>query len=332
VIGRGSARALGGEVGGGARGETAGVENPGKNEGPPGDPPRAVVAPVPVIERYLDEYSASADLPPNLKEAIRYSLLGPGKRLRPLLVWHCCAAVGGSPEDSLPASAAIEFIHAFSLVHDDLPGMDDDDLRRGRPTLHRHTTEAMAILAGDAMLTLAFQVILQRVKSPVLAGALVKEVGEGTSAMIAGQVYDTLGGFEPGTSGAQRLERIHRNKTGALIRASCRMGGLCGLGDAVGPKAQETILALTAYAEDIGLMFQIVDDLLDVTQTTAHLGKKANKDEDAGKLTYPGVHGIDRSRTEVRELHAAALKALEPLGRAAEPLREIASYMAVRTR
>jgi geranylgeranyl pyrophosphate synthase len=207
--------------------------------------------------------------------------------------------------------------------------MDNDDLRRGRPTLHKHTTEAMAILAGDAMLTLAFCALTERTGDPVLGAALAKELGAGTGAMIAGQVYDTLGGFTPGTTDADRLRMIHANKTGALIRCACRMGAMCGLASR---RDDEALRAITMYADEIGLMFQIVDDILDVTQTTDHLGKKSGKDVDAGKLTYPRVFGIERSRAEVREHEARALAALEGLGQAAQPLRELAAYMAVRTR
>jgi len=246
---------------------------------------------------------------------------------------------------SLPAAAAVELIHAFSLVHDDLPGIDNDDLRRGKPTLHKHTSEAMAILAGDAMLTLAFQTLVERVPDTLLARDLVRELGAGTSSMIAGQVYDTLGGFDDSISPQDRLTTIHHNKTGALIRASCRMGALCGLHhpalltDAVAAQAlaadaihSPLLKAISSYADAVGLMFQIVDDLLDVTQTTDHLGKKAGKDIQAGKLTYPAVHGIEASKKHVRELEDAALAVIAPLGAPAEPLRELASYMAIRTR
>jgi geranylgeranyl diphosphate synthase type II len=262
---------------------------------------------------------------------VRYSLLGPGKRLRPILAWHCAAAVGADPRSSLPAGAAVELIHAFSLVHDDLPGIDNDDLRRGRPTLHKHTSEAMAILAGDAMLTMAFQLLTDRVSDPRLANQLIRELADGTTAMIAGQVYDTLGGFDPADAPADRLNTIHRKKTGALIRAACRMGALSAL-HSLSSTDTARVDAISAYADAIGLMFQVVDDLLDVTQTTDHLGKKAGKDIDAGKLTFPGVHGVERSRAFVRELHDDALAAVEPLGAPAEPLRQLASYMAVRTR
>lgn len=291
--------------------------------------PTAVAAPAALVDRYLAEYLGSLDLPPNLIEAIRYSLLGPGKRARPLLVWHCCSAVAGSAaaaERSLPAAGAVELIHAFSLVHDDLPGLDNDDLRRGRPTLHRRTSEPMAILAGDEMLTLGFQLLCERVTDGALAAALCRELAVGTTGMIAGQVYDTLGGFDPAADPPARLNAIHRNKTGMLIRASCRMGALCAAADGA------ALAAITRYAEDIGLMFQIVDDLLDVTQTTEHLGKKAGKDQDAGKLTYPGVLGIDRSRAEVARLHADSLSAIAPFGEAAAPLRLLAEYLARRTR
>ncbi len=301
-------------------------------------PPTSVIQPLGVIEGYLDVYSSTLELPANLVDAIRYSFLSAGKRLRPLLAWHCAAGVGSDPRAALPAACSVELVHAFSLVHDDLPGIDNDDLRRGRPTLHKHTNEAMAILAGDAMLTLAFQVLVERVTDANLSRHLVRELALGTSAMIAGQVYDTLGGFGTDIPAPKRLTTIHLNKTGALIRASCRMGALCGLhfkqhAEPMSPAELDRHLApITRYADAVGLMFQIVDDLLDVTQTTDHLGKKAGKDEGAGKMTFPGVHGIEASRQQVRELEHEALAALHELGPSAEPLRQLASYMAVRTR
>lgn len=298
--------------------------------------PAVVTAPTRGIELYLQRVVREAGLAPNLADAILYSLLGPGKRARPLLAWHGFGAVAGPGVDAtacLPAAAAVELVHAFSLVHDDLPGLDDDDLRRGRPTLHRHTSVAMAVLAGDAMLTLAFQVIAQRI-APALAGPLCAELSVATNAMISGQVYDTLGGFAAELTARERLELIHRNKTGALIRVSCRVGAMCAL-HGEGARIDDTeprLAAITRYAEAAGLMFQIVDDLLDVTQTTEHLGKRTGKDQDAGKLTYPGVMGIEASRAEVRRLHALSIDALGGLGRAADPLRELANYMAVRTK
>ncbi|HVU62748.1 MAG TPA: polyprenyl synthetase family protein [Phycisphaerales bacterium] len=298
------------------------------------DLPESVTAPAKRVDAYIEEALGSLGLPSNLTDAMKYSALGPGKRARPLLCWHSFAAVSpkDDPSASLPAAAAIELIHAFSLVHDDLPGLDNDDLRRGRKTLHRHTSEAMAILAGDCMLTSAFQVLTERVPQLTLQARLLHELAMGTNGMIAGQVYDTLGGFNPGLSDHQKLELIHRNKTGMLIRAACRMGALTALEGRPGAGRFDELGAVSHYAEAIGLMFQIVDDLLDVTQSTEHLGKKAGKDQDAGKLTYPGVIGIEPSRAEVRRLHEASLAALEPLGEAAEPLRQLSTYMAVRTK
>lgn len=304
--------------------------------------PEPVTAPTPRIDAYIDQCLSSLAMPGILVDAMKYSALGPGKRARPLLCWHSFAAVapGGANDDavaSLPSCAAIELIHAFSLVHDDLPGLDNDDLRRGRPTLHKKTSEAMAILAGDCMLTSSFQILSERVSSESLRAKLVYELALGTNGMIAGQIYDTLGGFQNGLSDLQKLEFIHRNKTGMLIRAACRMGALTAIAKhpGEGTNMLDALGAITRYAEAIGLMFQIVDDLLDVTQSTEHLGKKSNKDADAGKLTYPGVLGIEQSRAEVRRLHEVSLAALEPLGEgggAAEPLRQLSTYMAVRTK
>lgn len=300
-----------------------------------GDLPRGVTAPVETVDAYMDGLLGEMTLPAKLIDAMKYSALGPGKRARPLLCWHSYAAVAPEVADarvSLPAAAAVEMIHAFSLVHDDLPGLDNDDLRRGRPTLHKHTSEAMAILAGDCLLTSAFQVLAERVPSLTLQARLVHELALGTNGMIAGQVYDTLAGFPAGLSDLQKLEMVHRNKTGMLIRAACRMGALCALEAHPGSGRFDALGAITQYAEAIGLMFQIVDDLLDVTQSTEHLGKKAGKDAEAGKLTYPGVLGIEQSREEVRRLYELSLSVLEEFGERAEPLRQLSTYMAVRTK
>jgi len=279
------------------------------------------------VEAYLEQYIDSRPTPPSLREAIRYSALAPGKRLRPVLVIHGCRAVGGDEDRALAPAAAIELVHAFSLVHDDLPAMDDDDLRRGRPTLHRHTSEAMAILAGDAMLATAVELVLAQVHPAERAREIAAELVAGANDMIAGQVYDTLPDFDEGLSAEQRLTTIHRHKTGALIRAACRMGAIVGGGsvDAVG--------ALTRYAEALGLMFQIVDDVLDVTQTTERLGKTAGKDAEQHKLTYPAVYGLDASREEVQRLRKLAERALSALeGDRARPLGELCRVMAERTR
>ena len=184
----------------------------------------------------------------------------------------------------------------------------------------------MAILAGDAMTTLAFELLAQRINDAGLARSLMRELAEATNDMIAGQVYDTLPDFAPDMADLERLKTIHRHKTGALIRCSCRMGAIAGGGNA------RQVEALTQYAQAIGLMFQVIDDLLDVTQTTEHLGKAVKKDADKGKLTYPGLLGVDGSRREVARLHDEALDALQRLGEPANPLRDLCRYMAVRTR
>lgn len=278
------------------------------------------------IERDLERRLAQAELPENLLEAVRYSVLGGGKMLRPVLTLLCCEAVGGRRAEALAPAAAMELIHAFSLVHDDLPAMDDDDLRRGRPTLHIHTNEAMAILAGDVMVSMAFQFISQASLDAGKKTALAEELSAATTAMIAGQVYDTLGGFPMGLNDHDRLHLIHRNKTGALLRAACRMGGICA-----GASASQ-LDCLTRYGEAMGLMFQIVDDLLDVTQSAEHIGKATGKDQTAGKLTFPGLLGIPGSRKEVFRLQDIAQQALAPLGSNAQPLTELCNSMAVRTK
>jgi geranylgeranyl pyrophosphate synthase len=293
---------------------------------------RRLAAHVPHVEARMAQHIKRTPMPARLRESIEYSALGPGKRLRPMLAVHSCVAVGGSPERAYDAAAAVELIHAFSLVHDDLPAMDNDDLRRGRPTNHVVFGETMAILAGDAMVSLAFALLTPDAGhevDPALAGLLASEMAAGTTGMIAGQVYDTLGGFPEGLDERRRLELIHRHKTGALIRASCRMGALAGAWPNVEPGALD---AITRYGDSVGLMFQVVDDILDVEQTAARLGKRANKDAEAGKATFPGVLGLDESRQEVCRLRAAALDAIRPLGARASGLVDLCELMAVRDR
>jgi len=283
------------------------------------------------VEAYLNDFLDQRPLPRSLREGTKYALLGGGKRLRPALVIRCCQAAGGRPDQAMPPAAAIELNHTVSLVHDDLPAMDNDDLRRGRPTLHRHAGEAMAILAGDLMNTIAFELIATRVTNPGLASALVRELAAATDDMIAGQVWDTLGGFDETMPPLQRLQTIHRHKTAALIRCACRMGALCGGANT----AQLT--ALSAYGDAIGLMFQVVDDLLDVTQTTAQLGKTAGKDANQGKLTYPALVGLEATRTEIDHLRNNSHEALNALERAGghrasvAELRGLCDYMAKRS-
>ena len=266
------------------------------------------------------------DLPDNLAHAVRYGALGGGKRLRPVLVLLCCEAVGGARRAALGPAAAMELIHCFSLVHDDLPAMDDDDLRRGRPTLHIHAGEAMAILAGDAMMSLAFELVGEGGFRREAAAAMTAELASATSRMIAGQVLDTVGGFPRELADPEKLREIHRSKTGALLRASCRIGGICG------GASHAQLDALTAYGEAVGLMFQIVDDLIDVLQSPEHTGKATGKDHSAGKITFPGVLGVEESKVEIKKLQRAASQHLAPFGEAAKPLCSLGDYMAIRTR
>lgn len=283
------------------------------------------------IDDALAAFVAASDAPESLRDAVRYALLGGGKRLRPTLAWRSAEAVGGSGKDSLPGGMAVELVHAFSLVHDDLPALDNDDLRRGRPTLHRHAGEAMAVLAGDAMLNLAYEAVWRAENglADAVRVALVRELGRGTRAMIAGQIHDTLGVDASDRLGPrQQLELIHRNKTGALIRAACRMGAILG---GAGPDSAE-LDAITRFADDLGLIFQIVDDLLDATGAPDTVGKATGKDATAGKLTYPLVLGLEGSRREVERLQADAEAALAPLGPSAGPLLDLSRAMARRDR
>ena len=289
-------------------------------------PPVALERASALVERDLRRRLDEAALPENLAAAVRYSVLSGGKRLRPALTLLCCEAVGGDVEGALAPAAALELIHTFSLVHDDLPAMDDDDLRRGRPTLHVHAGEAMAILAGDAMMSLAFEYVAEAEQAGLAPGQLTAELARATTCMIVGQVYDTLGGLPDDLKDEQTIRLIHSNKTGALIRAACRMGALCG-------GAQTSQLdALTRYGDAIGFMFQIVDDLLDITQTPEHAGKATNKDASAGKLTYPGLFGLERARQTIRTLHRSADAAIESLGAGGDDLRAVCRYLAVRTK
>jgi geranylgeranyl pyrophosphate synthase len=263
------------------------------------------------------------ELAPRLREAMRYAALGGGKRVRPMLVLRACEAVGGRRADAMPAAVALEFVHCFSLVHDDLPALDNDDLRRGRPTAHKAHGEALAILAGDGLLSVAVEVALD---SPRRGAEVARELAAATTGMITGQVYDTLGGFPGSPDAATRLRLIHDHKTGALLRAACRMGAIAG------NASDADLAALTEYGRAMGLMFQVVDDILDETQSTEHLGKASGKDRDAGKLTYPGVFGVEESRRHVERLLAESLAAVAPLGEAAAPLADLARNLATRTR
>ena len=266
--------------------------------------------------------------PVDLHRAMRYAVLGGGKRLRPLLVYATGRAFGAAL-DHLDASAgAVEIIHAYSLVHDDLPSMDDDSLRRGRPTCHVVFGEAMAILAGDALQALAFDVIANDVAAQIDASTrleMVRTLADacGSRGMAGGQAFDLSAVGEKLTPA--QLERMHVHKTGALIRASVRLGAL-----AAGCNEERILVALAIYGHSIGLAFQIRDDLLDIESATAQLGKTAGKDVAANKPTYPAILGADASRTALTGLVAAALSAIESLGPAADSLRDLARFVAER--
>ena len=287
------------------------------------------------LARNVDDYLVAAfdraAWPAPLDDAVRYAVLGGGKRLRPVLTLLACHAAGGSLDRGLPAAAAIELIHCFSLVHDDLPAMDDDDLRRGRPTLHIHAGEAMAILTGDLLMSLAFDLMLtghvddeQPPLDPLVAAACCRDLAAATSEMVVGQVYDTCDTFDPNADPLERLRITHRGKTAALFRAACILGGRLGGAD------EHERVRCRDFADAVGLMFQIVDDILDVTQTDEQLGKTAGKDAAAGKRTYPALLGLDASRAEVRRLADAAVDAGAPFGRRGEPLVRFVRFIAER--
>ncbi len=279
-----------------------------------------------LIEACLRDFLDRRPLPVNLRDAMSYAVFGEGKRIRPALVIKSCEAVGGDAEKGVVAGAAIEMVHAFSLVHDDLPALDNDDTRRGRATLHRHTSEAMAILAGDGLLSLAFELLIGCSDDEGLSVRLCRELTKATGDMVVGQVCDTIQGSDESVGGLERLEMIHRNKTGALIRAACRMGGMCG------GASDEQLARLTEYGQAIGLMYQVVDDLLDVTGSTEELGKKAGKDVEQNKLTYPAALGIEGSRRQVEELKKQACAALVGFGDKGRALSELCEFFAVRSK
>ncbi|MHB1033698.1 MAG: polyprenyl synthetase family protein [Pirellulales bacterium] len=279
------------------------------------------------IDSALSAYSDfDGGCPDRLREAVRYSLLAPGKRLRPLLAWMAAEACGGSPEAALPAACAVEMVHAYSLIHDDLPAMDDDDLRRGRPTNHKVFGEALAILAGDALLSLAFEVLARYVKPAEVAAACSATLARaaGPEALVGGQADDLAAQASGGSP--ETLESIHHRKTGALIRASLRMGGLVSGADA------STLSALDAYGVRLGLAFQIVDDLLDVRGDEQAVGKRVGKDSACGKLTFPGVLGVDESASRAEQAIAEAIASLAPLGAPAGGLQSLARYVLERNR
>jgi len=270
---------------------------------------------------------AESQDPSIIHRAMRYSLFAGGKRIRPLLAMAAAEAVSDSPAGIQNAACALELIHTYSLIHDDLPALDNDDLRRGRPTCHKVFGDAMAILAGDALLTLAFEVLaklpdVQPDRRILLVSELATASGT-VGGMIGGQVNDLEGEGQAPTP--ELFDRIHRAKTGALLRASVRMGAIyAAAGDL-------QLTAITCFGEHIGLAFQIVDDVLDVEQSSEALGKTAGKDAQQKKITFPAVYGLEQSREMAEQERLAAHQALEPLGESADRLKQLADLVVQRT-
>ncbi len=272
-----------------------------------------------------------SDCPTVLREAIVYSLLAPGKRLRPQLVLIANQICGGDIESALPAAVAVEMIHAYSLVHDDLPAMDDDDLRRGRPTCHKQFDEATAILVGDALQARAFEVLATQVSPPAVAARCCAELAAaaGAAALVGGQADDLSSQFFQARDeqhAVEQLELIHRRKTGALFRVSLRLGAI------IGGANEDQLAALDTYGENLGLAFQVTDDLLDVAGSENNVGKRLGKDHERGKTTYPAVLGVEASRQRADALIDAACAAIESFGEAAAPLRDLAQFVGQRNK
>jgi geranylgeranyl diphosphate synthase type II len=278
------------------------------------------------VDAQLDRLAPPESTPPQtIHRAMRYSLFAGGKRIRPVLCLEAARAVADFAPGAEEAACALEFVHTYSLIHDDLPALDNDDLRRGRPTCHKQFGEAMAILAGDGLLTLAFQVLGQIRGAVGRRAQLVEElsVAAGTvGGMIGGQVADLEGEGQPPT--AELLETIHRAKTGALLRASVRMGGICAGAD------ERQFASLTCYGQHIGLAFQIVDDILDVEQPSEALGKTAGKDAEQQKITFPAVYGLEASHRMAEQERRDAHRALEVFSERGTRLRELADLIVER--
>jgi len=287
---------------------------------------RYLVARQKEVDRALDRFLPKASVPPaTIHKAMRYSLFAGGKRLRPVLCLTAAEACGGKSSAAIPQACAVECIHTYSLIHDDLPSMDNDDLRRGRPTCHKVFGDGIAILAGDALLTIAFE-IATRVKavSRYDLRDVFREIAKasGSRKLIAGQVADLEA--EGKRIRREQVRSIHENKTAALLTASVRLGAMAANANA------KQLSAVTAFGRALGLAFQVIDDILDVTQTSEKLGKSAGKDLAAQKATYPAVIGLEKSRAEAWRLTRQARSALKPLGENAAVLRALADYLLAR--
>lgn len=292
------------------------------------------------VDSHLNNFLQHQEGVPNrLLDAMRYSVLAPGKRLRPMLVLLTSDALGFENTNPWPAACAVEFIHAYSLIHDDLPAMDDDDLRRGRPTCHRVYGEALAILAGDALLTKAFEILAK--SYPPLASAeccLELAKGAGAGGMVGGQVEDLAWEGKPGvraddhpkTANINHLKTLHDKKTGALIRASLKLGAIVSFASQNQKPPEDLLQILDNYGQNIGLAFQVTDDLLDVLGKCESAGKRVGKDAQKGKLTYPGLLGIEQSKLLASDLCKDAQNLASQLGPNAAPLVDLAEYLVSR--
>ena len=274
------------------------------------------------LERLLPQESTR---PASIHQAMRYSVFAGGKRIRPILCLETARIFAPDVTSALHPACAIEMIHTYSLIHDDLPALDNDDLRRGKPTCHKKFGEATAILAGDALLTLAFETIAATPVAPAQCVAIVKEVASaaGTiNGMVGGQVADLEA--EGHVVDPEMLEYIHRSKTAALIRAAVTAGALCA------GASDDDVVRLRRFGETIGWAFQVTDDILDVEESSAALGKTAGKDMAQQKATYPAIHGLQRSHEIANELASKAVAELAPYREAASRLKEIAKYLVIR--
>jgi len=279
-----------------------------------------------LVDRALNRHLPSESTrPQTIHRAMRYSIFAGGKRLRPVLTLAAAEVCGGNIVDALPAACAVECIHTYSLIHDDLPCMDDDDLRRGRPTNHKVFGDGIAVLAGDALLTVAFEMLAKSKPSkrhPIAAQIADLARASGSRWLVGGQVADLEG--EGRKLGGEDLKYIHRCKTAALLTASIRLGAMSA------NATPAHLRALTTFGQSVGLAFQVIDDILDVTQSTEKLGKSARKDLAAQKATYPAVFGLEKSRAEAKRLTRNAHAALKPFGKMADTLRGLADYLLAR--
>jgi geranylgeranyl diphosphate synthase type II len=279
-----------------------------------------------IVDRALDRHlPAESAKPATIHKAMRYSIFAGGKRLRPVLALAAAEACRGTIPAALPAACAVECVHTYSLIHDDLPCMDDDDLRRGRPTNHKVFGEGIAVLAGDALLTVAFEILAKAKPTgryPIAAQISDLAVAAGSRWLVGGQVADLEG--EGRRLGGDDLKYIHRCKTAALLTASIRLGAMSA--NATPAKLR----ALTIFGQSVGLAFQVIDDILDVTQSTEKLGKSAGKDVASQKATYPAIFGLEKSRAEARRLTRTAHVALKIFGSDGDTLRSLADYLLAR--